>query len=97
MEYKLNKIDTNIRVKLQQETSNDKIHYSKKINKTEDLIEERKKSSNNFSDNNKHKKHNKDKIVINGIKYNDKLNVEAMKLEELTEYNAKGRTLDIKK
>lgn len=96
MEYKLNKIDTDLRVKIQQETSNDKIHYSKKVNQTKDMIEERKNSSNNFFENN-NKRNQKKKIIIDGIKYGEEINVKVEKLEELSEDNSKGRTLDMRK
>ena len=97
MEFKLNKIDTDLRLKVQEQTSKDKIHYSKKINETKDAVEERKRSSKNFSDDKNKRNKQKKYFTVEGIKYGDEVKVEVEKLEELNEYNSKGRTLDMRK
>lgn len=97
MEFKLNKIDTDLRLKLQEENSDEKIHYSKGTNKTKDTVEERKNSSGNFSHDKNQKNKHKKYITVDGVKYGHEVNVEAEKIEELNEYNSKGRTLDMRK
>lgn len=95
MEYKLNKIDTDLRMKIQEETSKNKVHYSKKSNEVKDTVEERKNSFENFSENRKN--HHKKYFTIEGIKHGEEIGVEAEKIEKMNEYNSKGRTIDIRK
>lgn len=97
MEFKLNKIDTDIREKIYENTKADKIHGTKEeneINKLKDYDEYKEK------DNKKERKTKKNKkyITIDGIKYDSvKFNVQAEKTEIINEENSKGRILDTKK
>lgn len=96
MEFKLNKIDTDIRDKIYESTKADKVHGRKEengITKLKDYDEQKEK-------NNKQKRRNLEKkyITIEGIKYDSaKVNIEAEKIETINEENSKGRILDAKK
>lgn len=97
MEYKFNKIDTDIRLKIQKETSDKKVHYSKKTNKSNDMVEERKNSSKNFSEDKNKKNYLKRYVTIDGIKYGEEIDIQAEKFEKLNEENSIGRTIDMRK
>ncbi len=90
MEYRLNKIDTDIRKKMQEQTKSDKIHSNEKINIKKDLKEYDKDSEYN----NKQKRY----VTIDGVKSTThEFNVEAEKLDTLSIDNSIGRILDMKK
>jgi hypothetical protein len=100
MEFKFNKIDTDIRRKIQEDIKEDKVHFSKKTSNNKDAIQEKE-----FEEKNK-KKHNKDEsiemhkkyITVDGIKlkgHSIKIGVE--KIENVNEMNSKGIILDTKK
>lgn len=96
MEYRLNKIDTDIRKKMQEETKSDKIHSNEKINIKKDLKEHDKYSmaDNNNEDKNKQIRY----VTIEGIKSTtNEFNVEAEKLDTLSIDNSIGRILDMKR
>lgn len=95
MEIKITKIDNDLRNMIEEENSQDKIHNSKKSNDIKDVVEEKKNSSKNTSD--KNKGDSKRFFTVNGIKYGEEVKVEVEKLEEINEYNSKGRTLDVRK
>lgn len=94
MEFKLNKIDTDIRKKIQEEIKEDKVHAGKGINIKKDIkdeMHEEKESSNTEESDKKY-------ITIEGIKYNYKnIGVSVEKLEEVNGENSKGRILDTTK
>ncbi|MDD6794603.1 MAG: hypothetical protein PUE01_04205 [Clostridiaceae bacterium] len=95
MEFRLNKIDTDIRRKMQEEVRTEKVHNSKLINTNRDLIEdEEKKNKNNNHKNNK--KSDRDGIIVDAIKYDNEelIKVDAQKINEIT---IKGTIIDIKK
>lgn len=99
MEFKLNKIDTDIRRKLQEEIKENKVHSTKSTDVKRDIVKEK---NENYDNKNKKKKYisNNDKrfITIDGIKYNDKsIEIKAEKFEEINEKNTKGTILDAKK
>lgn len=95
MEFKLNKIDTDIRRKLQEESSDKRVHNPKEIGPSKNADKEKKHEE--------HKKKNDDEIkpkrfiTIDGIKYGKSINVEAEKNEKIYDENYKGRFLDLKK
>lgn len=95
MEFKLNKIDTDIRKKMQEERKDSKVHSGKAINVKRDIKDDR-----NTNDE-KHKQEQREEkkyLTIDGIKYNkEKVAIEVEKLENLDENNSKGRVLDEKK
>lgn len=97
MEFKLNKIDTDIREKIYESTKADKIHGRKEengITKLKDYDEQKEKNNNKHKRRNLEKKH----ITIDGIKYDSaKVNIEAEKIGTINEENSKGRILDAKK
>lgn len=94
MEFKLNKIDTDIRKKLQEEIREGKVHGNNSITVKKDLKEER----NNVIDKEKKNRSKKKFFIIDGIRYEEKtLNIEAEKIEFMDEEKLKGHTLDVKK
>ncbi|MDK2830028.1 MAG: hypothetical protein PWP67_2862 [Clostridium butyricum] len=94
MEFKLNKIDTDIRKKIQEETKEDKVHSSKSISIKKDIKDEGHEEIINSNEENDEKKY----ITIDGIKYNHKnIDIKAEKVEEINEENSKGRILDATK
>lgn len=99
MEFKLNKIDTDIRRKMQEELKEDKVHSSKSTTLKRDIIKDNIDKEKN--ENNKHKEKNetsKKFITIDGIKLNNKsIEIKAEKIEEINDKNTKGTILDAKK
>ncbi len=95
MEFKLNKIDTDIRKKMQEEIKEDKVHSGKGINVTKDLKDEK----NEYINLDETKEENEKRyITIDGIRDNRKnISVKAEKVEEINYENSKGRILDKKK
>lgn len=97
MEFKLNKIDTDIRKKMQENTKADKVHGLKEedgITKFKGYDEHEDKDNNNEQRKNKRKRY----ITIDGMKYETPtVNVQAEKLGTINEENSKGRILDAKK
>ncbi|ETI88177.1 MAG: hypothetical protein Q607_CBUC00206G0001, partial [Clostridium butyricum DORA_1] len=57
MEFKLNKIDTDIRKKIQEETKEDKVHSSKSISIKKDIKDERHEEIINSNEENDEKKY----------------------------------------
>lgn len=95
MEYRLNKIDTDIRKKMKEETKSDKIHANEKINVKKDLKEY---DNNRNIKNNQYENSEQKYITIDGVKsLADTFNVEVEKLEILRIDNSGGRILDTKK
>jgi hypothetical protein len=95
LEFKLNKIDTDIRKKMQEEIKEDKVHSGKGINVTKDLKDEK----NEYINLDETKEENEKRyITIDGIRDNRKnISVKAEKVEEINYENSKGRILDKKK
>lgn len=96
MEFKLNKIDTDLRLKLQEKTDDRKIHGKESItieayNEEREKFREDKKFAKILEEKKKAKK--EDKIVIDGVMV-DNLQVEGEK--EVSE-NSKGVFIDTKK
>lgn len=97
MEFKLNKIDTDIRRKLQEEIREGKVHGNNSITVKKDLKEERnnKDNTNNRETSSKSKK---EFFIVDGVKYKGKtLNIDAEKTEFIDSEKLKGHTLDVKK
>lgn len=98
MEFKLNKIDTDIRLKLQEETSDKKVHYSKNISPSKDTIQERRDFNKNSEKKKNAKVRNHKKfITIDGIKYGDSIDIIVEKEQKINDENFKGQILDLKK
>lgn len=97
MEFKLNKIDTDIRNKIHENAKTDRIHSAEKedgINKLKDEDKSKEKHKKKQTKVNINKKH----ITIDGIKYDSaKVNIEVERVETINEENSKGRILDAKK
>jgi len=97
LEFKLNKIDTDIRDKIYESTKADKIHGREEkqgIAKLKDYDEQKEKNNEKKKKRNDGKKY----ITVDGIKYDSaKVNIEAEKIGTITEENSKGRILDAKK
>ena len=94
MEFKLNKIDTDIRKKMQEEIKDDKIHSGKGISIKKDIKDEKHDEMQKSTD----KEFEKRYITIDGIKENHKnIDVKVEKVEKINEGNSKGRILDTAK
>lgn len=97
MEFKLNKIDTDIRDKIYESTKSDKVHGTKEengINKLKDYDEQKEKNDKKELRKNKSKKY----ITIDGIKHdNMTVDVQVEKIITINEEDSKGRILDAKK
>ncbi|WP_315077699.1 hypothetical protein [uncultured Clostridium sp.] len=98
MEFRINKVDTDLRDKLKEEIKTDKIHGNNHISIKKDLKEDENKDKNNSENKEENKKSSKKYITIDGVKCNSKnLYVKVEKVEKLNEINSKGRFLDIEK
>lgn len=94
MEFKVNKIDTDIRKKIKEETKEDKVHSGKSINIKKDIKDEKHEQVKNFDE----EEHKKRYVTIDGVKYNNKdIDINVEKEEQINEGNSKGRILDITK
>lgn len=94
MEFKLNKIDTDIRKKMQEEAKDDKVHSSDSISVKKDLKEEKSEQQETSSLGERRKRY----FTIDGVKCNNgNISVNAVKIEKITQENFKGRILDKKK
>lgn len=94
MEFKLNKIDTDIRKKMQEEIKEDKVHSGKGISIKKDIKDERYRDVAESTD----KEFEKRYITIDGIKDNHRnIDIKVEKVEKINESNSKGRILDTTK
>ena len=94
MEFKLNKIDTDIRKKMQEEIKEDKVHSGKSINIKKDIKDERHEEMKNLDEEESEKRY----LTIDGVRYNNKnISVKVEKVEKINDENSKGRILDKKK
>ncbi len=94
MEFKLNKIDTDIRKKMQEETKDDKVHSGKGISIKKDIKDEKSHHEKDLKEDENEKRY----ITIDGIKYNSKnVDVQVEKVEKINGENSKGRVLDTTK
>ena len=95
MEFKLNKIDTDIRKKIDEERKTSKVHSGKGINVNKDTEDE--KSKGNVTEEKESRKR-KRFFTIDGIKYSkNEVQIEVEKKENLDVQNSIGRVLDTKK
>ena len=95
MEFKLNKIDTDIRKRIDEERKQNKIHSGKEINVKKDLKE---KHSDVENEEEKNSSNHKRFITIDGVKYsNGEVQIEVEKRENIYVQNSIGRVLDTKK
>ncbi|WP_270562921.1 hypothetical protein [Clostridium beijerinckii] len=94
MEFQLNKIDTDIRKKIQEETKEDKVHSGKNINVKKDLKEEKNQINDeelNYNEEEIEKRY----IIIEGVKNkSSNITIQAEKMESIGKENSKGRILD---
>ncbi|AWK50928.1 hypothetical protein DIC82_07795 [Clostridium beijerinckii] len=94
MEFKLNKIDTDIRKKMHEEIKDDKVHSGKSINIKKDIKDEKHEEIKRFNEEENEKRY----ITIDGIRDNGKnISIKVERLEEINYENSKGRILDKKK
>lgn len=94
MEFKLNKIDTDIRKKMQEEIKEDKVHSGKGITIKKDIKDEKHENTETLNE----EEHRKRYITIDGVKDNHKnIDIRAEKVEKINESNSKGRILDTTK
>jgi hypothetical protein len=96
VEFKFNKIDTDIRKKMQEKIKDGKVHGNESVTIKKDIKEDDNKKDRTKEE--KNKSSNKRFFTIDGIKYSkEALDVKVEKLEELDEENSRGRILDTKK
>lgn len=96
MEFKFNKIDTDIRKKMQEKIKDGKIHGQENVSIKKDIKED--DNNNDGTKEEKSKNSKKRFFTIDGIRYKrEALDVEVEKLEGLDEENSRGRVLDVKK
>ncbi len=94
MEFKLNKIDTDIRKKMQEEIKDNKVHSGKSINIKKDIKDEKHEEIKPFDEEENEKRY----ITIDGVRDNNKnISIRAEKVEKITDESSKGRILDKKK
>ena len=94
MEFKLNKIDTDIRKKMQEEIKDNKVHSGKSISVKKDIKDEKHEEITQFDEEENEKRY----ITIDGVRDNNKnISIKAEKVEKITDENSKGRILDRKK
>lgn len=94
MEFKLNKIDTDIRKKMQEEIKEDRVHSSKSISVKKDIKDERHEERKGSYEEENEKRY----ITIDGVKVNHKnIDIKVEKVEKINESNSKGRILDTTK
>jgi hypothetical protein len=92
MEYKLNKIDPDLRQKINDSSREGLVHSKKNIEVNKDKQEEKRKNKNyKLEDYDKNKK-----LVVKAIKV-ENVQVEAFNEKTKTDDNTKGMFLDIKK
>jgi hypothetical protein len=95
MEFIINKIDTDVRQRLQEETKSDKIHSGKGITVNRDLKD---KEGQAYLKAPKNDSKNKKYITVSGVKdVEEKIAVEVERTENIDEDNSRGRILDAKK
>jgi hypothetical protein len=95
LEFKSNKIDTDIRLKMQEKIKDNKVHSGKSINVKQDLKD---RSKGCYTKLKEYKSEEKGYITIDGVKdIKERLSVEVEKVENINEENSKGRVLDTKK
>lgn len=91
MEFKVNKIDTDIRKKMQEEIKDDKVHSGKSISVKKDLKDDESREEKTLNK----KEHKKRYFTIEGTKYNGlNVDVNVEKTEDIHADNSKGRVLD---
>lgn len=96
MEFKLNKIDTDIRKKIDEERKESKVHSGKAVNINKDLHDS--ESSYICEHEQKEERKKKKYFIIDGIRYNKKqINIQVEKNEKLSVQNSLGSILDTKK
>lgn len=96
MEYRLNKIDPEVRQRIKETTKPGKIHAKAKISVNKDSSEKKKDSGRDFSSELEKQKNDKDKkkIIIEAIKV-EEVEISAYKEAELTKDEARGNILDV--
>ena len=96
MEFKFNKIDTDIRKKMQERIKDGKVHGNESVSIKKDIKEDDNRKEGTKEENNKNFK--KRFFTIDGIRYKkETLDIKVEKLEGLDEENSRGRILDAKK
>ncbi len=92
MEFKLNKIDTDVRKRMQEDIKEEKVHSGKGINIKKDIKDEKYENLESQTG----EEHDKRYITIDGIKSSN-IDIEAEKVEKISGDNSKGRVLDTMK
>lgn len=94
MEFRLNKIDTDLRQRVNEITKEGKVHGAKNISISKDVKEDKKKNKD-FKEYLSQQR-NKDKLLVEAVK-SENVEVEGYREGSDVENSAKGVFLDIKK
>lgn len=98
MEFKLNKVDSDIRERIKESTNPNKIHADKETSMIKRFKDDEGKNKKQKNKKNNSKNLKKRYITIDGVKYyGEKIHVDAEKEEIVNELNSKGIMLDVKK
>lgn len=102
MEYRLNKIDPELRERIKETTKSGKIHAKAELSVNKDGKEKNKNSDEDFisklekEKNYKDKNKKKKKIIVDAVKF-EEVEIPAYKEAELSKDEARGNILDVKK
>lgn len=94
MEFEFNRVNLNIKMKMQEESSVNRVQSGEKSALLKELKDDE-KSNNEYNAQNKRKR--KQRISVYATKANEVIGVQAEKNETLNEENSKGINLDAKK
>lgn len=99
MEFRLNKIDTDVRQRIEDQTKEGKVHSKKGISIQKDKKQRQGKNNDFYSKMEKNLKDKKNKIKVNAVKYSDKNNIgiEATKEDKDETFLFRGSMIDTKK
>ncbi|WP_050606977.1 hypothetical protein [Clostridium niameyense] len=99
MEFRLNKIDTDVRQRIEDQTKEGKVHSKKGISVQKDKKQRQGKNNDFYSKVKKNLKNKKNKIKINAVKYsaNNNIAIEATKENKDEIFILKGSIIDTKK
>lgn len=95
MEYRLNKIDPELRQRIKETTKSGKIHSKVKIAVNQDSDDKKKDSEKDFSSK-LEKQKNKKRITIEAVKV-EEVEIPAYKEAEITKDEVRGSILDVRK
>lgn len=94
MEFEFNRVNLDIKMKMQEEISANRVQSGEKSALLKELKDDEKSNNEHNAQN---KKKRKQRISVYATKANEVIGVQAEKIETLNEENSKGINLDAKK